>query len=258
MSILTTLQLLPLFGAALIAFIPTAKTVLIKQVALGFALLVAAVSIFMAFAFDGSDGALQFTEVRSWISAFNINYAVGIDGMALVLILMTTILVPIVFLAGWYESETGRWSVKTFYILLLILETMMIGVFAATDVFLFYVIFEAMLLPVYFLIGGYGKGARAAAAMKFLLYSLFGGLLMLASVIGLFVISTNQGGATFDISKLSELTIDSQTQNWLFLGFFIAFDIKAPLWPFHTWLPTAAKSATPGTSTLLLGVLDKV
>jgi NADH-quinone oxidoreductase subunit M len=178
--------------------------------------------------------------------------------MALVLILMTTILVPIVFLAGWYESETGRWSVKTFYILLLILETMMIGVFAATDVFLFYVIFEAMLLPVYFLIGGYGKGARAAAAMKFLLYSLFGGLLMLASVIGLFVISTNQGGATFDISKLSELTIDSQTQNWLFLGFFIAFAIKAPLWPFHTWLPTAAKSATPGTSTLLLGVLDKV
>ena len=258
MSILTTLQLLPLFGAALIAVIPTAKTKLIKQAALGFALLVAAVSIFMAFAFDGSDGALQFTESRSWISAFNINYAVGIDGMALVLILMTTILVPIVFVAGWYESESGRWSVKTFYILLLILETMMIGVFAATDVFLFYVIFEAMLLPVYFLIGGYGTGDRAAAAMKFLLYSLFGGLLMLASVIGLFVISTNQGGATFDISELSELTIDSQTQNWLFLGFFIAFAIKAPLWPFHTWLPTAAKSATPGTSTLLLGVLDKV
>jgi NADH-quinone oxidoreductase subunit M len=100
MSILTTLQLLPLFGAALIAVIPTAKTKLIKQAALGFALLVAAVSIFMAFAFDGSDGALQFTESRSWISAFNINYAVGIDGMALVLILMTTILVPIVFVAA--------------------------------------------------------------------------------------------------------------------------------------------------------------
>jgi len=258
MSILTTLQLLPLFGAIVIAAMPVGNAKLIKQIALGFSLLVTAVSIVMAFGFESSNNALQFTESRTWISAFNINYAVGIDGMALALILMTTILVPIVFLAGWNESENGRWSVKTFYILLLILETMMIGVFAATDVFLFYVIFEAMLLPVYFLIGGYGVGDRAAAAMKFLLYSLFGGLLMLAAVIGLYIISTNQGGGTFDITKLSELTIDAPTQNWLFLGFFIAFAIKAPLWPFHTWLPTAAKSATAGTSTLLLGVLDKV
>ena len=258
MSILTTLQLLPLFGAIVIAAMPVGNAKLIKQIALGFSLLVTAVSIVMAFGFETSNNALQFTESRTWISAFNINYAVGIDGMAIALILMTTILVPIVFLAGWNESENGRWSVKTFYILLLILETMMIGVFAATDVFLFYVIFEAMLLPVYFLIGGYGVGDRAAAAMKFLLYSLFGGLLMLAAVIGLYIISTNQGGGTFDITKLSELTIDAPTQNWLFLGFFIAFAIKAPLWPFHTWLPTAAKSATAGTSTLLLGVLDKV
>jgi len=258
MSILTTLQLLPLFGAIVIAAMPVGNAKLIKQIALGFSLLVTAISIVMAFGFETSNNALQFTESRTWISAFNINYAVGIDGMALALILMTTILVPIVFLAGWNESENGRWSVKTFYILLLILETMMIGVFAATDVFLFYVIFEAMLLPVYFLIGGYGVGDRAAAAMKFLLYSLFGGLLMLAAVIGLYIISTNQGGGTFDITKLSELTIDAPTQNWLFLGFFIAFAIKAPLWPFHTWLPTAAKSATAGTSTLLLGVLDKV
>jgi NADH-quinone oxidoreductase subunit M len=135
---------------------------------------------------------------------------------------------------------------------------MMIGVFAATDVFLFYVFFEAMLVPVYFLIGGYGTGARQAAAVKFLLYSLFGGLLMLASIIGIFVISGNQGGRSFDIEVLSNLTIDSTTQNFLFLGFFIAFAIKAPLWPMHTWLPDAAKSATPGTSVLLLGVLDKV
>lgn len=134
----------------------------------------------------------------------------------------------------------------------------MIGVFAATDVFLFYVFFEAMLVPVYFLIGGYGVGERAAAAVKFLLYSLFGGLLMLAAIIGIYVISGHQGGHTFDIEKLSQLTIDSTTQNFLFLGFFIAFAIKAPLWPLHTWLPDAAKSATPGTSVLLLGVLDKV
>jgi NADH-quinone oxidoreductase subunit M len=137
---------------------------------------------------------------------------------------------------------------------------MMIGVFAATDLFLFYVFFEAMLVPVYFLIGGYGSGERAAAAVKFLLYSLFGGLLMLASIIGLYVISGNNGGPTFDITELSQLhtSMSSTTQNILFLGFFIAFAIKAPLWPFHTWLPDAAKSATAGTSVLLLGVLDKV
>ena len=146
----------------------------------------------------------------------------------------------------------------TFYILILVLETMMVGVFSAEDVFLFYVLFEAMLIPVYFLIGGYGWGNRAAAAMKFLLYSLFGGLLMLAAIIGLYVISGNQTGHTFDISTLSTLTIDHSTQNFLFLGFFIAFAIKAPLWPFHTWLPDAARAATPGTSILLLGVLDKV
>jgi NADH-quinone oxidoreductase subunit M len=171
---------------------------------------------------------------------------------------MSTILAPVVVLAGWNEAHGGRWSVKTFYILILVLETMMIGVFAATDVFLFYVIFEAMLIPVYFLIGGYGTGARSAAAVKFLIYSLVGGLLMLASIIALYVMSGAQGGHTFDINQLSKLTMSSTTQNLLFLGFFIAFAIKAPVWPFHTWLPDAAQSATPGTSVLLLGVLDKV
>jgi NADH-quinone oxidoreductase subunit M len=212
----------------------------------------------MAVQFQRDNTELQFVEVRSWIPSFGINYAVGIDGIALVLILMSVILAPIVILAGWNEAQGGRWSVKTFYILILVLETMMIGVFSATDVFLFYVIFEAMLVPVYFLIGGYGTGERSAAAVKFLLYSLFGGLLMLASIIALYVMSGDQGGHTFDLAKLSNLEMSSTTQNFLFLGFFIAFAIKAPLWPFHTWLPDAASSATPGTSVLLLGVLDKV
>jgi NADH-quinone oxidoreductase subunit M len=137
---------------------------------------------------------------------------------------------------------------------------MMIGVFASTDVFLFYVFFEAMLIPVYFLIGGFGSGERAAAAVKFLLYSLFGGLLMLASIIGIFVMATRYGNRTFDITTLSSLhtVLSPMMENFLFLGFFIAFAIKAPVWPLHTWLPDAAKSATPGTSVLLLGVLDKV
>ena len=258
MSILTTLELLPLVGVLALAFTRKADALLAKRIALGFSLLVAAVSLIMAAQFKSAAAGFQFVESRSWIPNFGINYAVGIDGIALVLILLTTILVPIVILAGWNESEGGRWSPKVFYILILISEAMMVGVFAATDVFLFYVIFEAMLIPVYFLIGGYGRGDRAAAALKFLLYSLLGGLLMLAAMIGTYIISTNQIGGTFDLTKLSTMHIDAPTQNWLFLGFFIAFAIKAPLWPFHTWLPSAAKAATPGTSILLLGVMDKV
>ena len=258
MSILTVLELLPLIGAVVIGFGPKNNSKLVKQIALTTSLVVAILSLWMWSQFDTSKLGFQFVESRTWISAFNINYAVGIDGMALALIVMSTVLVPIVFLAGWNESENGRFGVKTFYILMLVLETLMIGVFAATDLFLFYVIFEAMLIPVYFLIGGYGRGERAAAALKFLLYSLFGGLLMLAALIGTYIISTNQNGGTFDLTKLSQLTIDSATQNWLFLGFFIAFAIKAPLWPLHTWLPTAARSSSAGVATLLLGVLDKV
>jgi NADH-quinone oxidoreductase subunit M len=257
---LTIIMLLPLIGAAIIAAMPAAKTTLVKQIALVTTLVVAIATIVKALSFDTGNTALQFRQSYSWIPSFAINWAMGVDGIALVLILMSVILAPVVILAGWHESEGGRWGVKTFYILILVLETMMIGVFAATDLFLFYVFFEAMLIPVYFLIGGYGSGERAAAAVKFLLYSLFGGLLMLASIIGLYVISGNNGGPTFDITELSQLhtSMSSTTQNILFLGFFIAFAIKAPLWPFHTWLPDAAKSATAGTSVLLLGVLDKV
>lgn len=258
MSFLTVMELLPLVGAALIATVGKEKVDAIKKMAFMTTLLVAVAGIALALQFDRNNAGLQFVEKREWIPAFGINYAVGIDGIALVLILMSVILAPVVVLAGWNEAQGGRWSVKTFYILILVLETMMIGVFAATDVFLFYVFFEAMLVPVYFLIGGYGTGKRSQAAVKFLLYSLLGGLLMLASIIGLYVIAGSQVGRTFDIGALSTLQISSSTQNWLFLGFFIAFAIKAPLWPFHTWLPDAADSATPGTSVLLLGVLDKV
>lgn len=258
MNSLTLLMLLPIVGTVIIAALPKANETLTKQVALATTLVVAAATIWLAVGFQRDNVDLQFVQKYSWIPSFGINFALGIDGLALVLILMSTVLAPIVVLAGWNESLGGRWSVKTFYILILVLETMMIGVFAATDVFLFYVIFEAMLIPVYFLIGGYGSGERSAAAVKFLIYSLFGGLLMLASIIALYVMSGDQGGHTFDLAALSHLQMSSTTQNFLFLGFFIAFAIKAPLWPLHTWLPDAAQSATPGTSVLLLGVLDKV
>ncbi len=260
MSSLTLLGILPLVGALLIAVIPAEQVLRVKQAALGTTILVAISAIMMWLNFDESNTAFQFVQSAEWIPSFGINYAVGVDGLSLILILLAVLLTPIVVLAGWNESEGGRWSAKVFYILILVLETMMIGVFAATDVFLFYVFFEAMLIPVYFLIGGYGSGERAAAAVKFLLFSLFGGLLMLASIIGLYVISSKNGGSTFDITELSQMHnyMSSTTQNLLFLGFFIAFAIKAPLWPLHTWLPDAAASGTPGTSVLLLGVLDKV
>mgnify|MGYP000436019878 FL=1 len=258
MSLLTIIGLLPLVISILIVAIPGQNIGLIKKVAFGGTTVIAIISILLAIGFDKSDTSLQYVQSNAWIPTFNINYSVGIDGISLVLILLSTILVPIVVLATWHESDSGRWSAKVFYVLILILETMMIGVFAATDLFLFYVFFEAMLIPIYFLIGGYGSGNKSAAAVKFLLYSLFGGLLMLASIIGIYVISGNQIGATFDLAQLATLEIDNQTENFLFLGFFIAFAIKAPLWPFHTWLPDAAKAATPGTSVLLLGVLDKV
>jgi NADH-quinone oxidoreductase subunit M len=238
---------------------PRERELLAKQVAFALSLVVAVAGVAIALSFDRGRTGFQFVEKYSWIPAFGINYGLGVDGMSLLLILLALILTPVVILACWHEAEGGRWSVKTFFALLLILETMMIGVFAATDIFLFYLFFEAMLIPVYFLIGGYGTGERAAAAVKFLLYSLFGGLLMLASIIGLYVVSGDQLGApTFDVEQLQSLSLNNQTETLLFLGFFIAFAIKAPLWPFHTWLPDAAKAATPGTSVLLLGVLDKV
>ena len=260
MNLLTLSMLLPLLGTVALAFTPKTSVLLTKQIALATTVLVAVVGIYMTVNFDFKATGFQFVESRPWIPAFGINYALGIDGIALVLILMSVLLTPIVVIAGWNESEGGRWSAKTFYSLILVLETMMIGVFASTDVFLFYVFFEAMLVPVYFLIGGFGSGERAAAAVKFLLYSLFGGLLMLASIIGIFVMSTRYGNRTFDITTLAGLhtVLTPMMENFLFLGFFIAFAIKAPLWPMHTWLPDAAKSATPGTSVLLLGVLDKV
>ena len=260
MNYLMLMMLVPLIGTAALAFLPATQALLAKQIALGTTVLVAILGIITTVQFEFDNTALQFVSVYQWIPTFGISFAFGVDGIALVLILMSVLLTPIVVLAGWNESEGGRWNTKTFYSLLLVLETMMIGVFASTDVFLFYVFFEAMLIPVYFLIGGYGSGARSAAAVKFLLYSLFGGLLMLASIIGLFVISGNNGGHTFDIGALSTLhqVMSPMVQNFLFLGFFIAFAIKAPVWPFHTWLPDAADSSTPGTSVLLLGVLDKV
>ena len=285
---LTVIGAIPLAGALVIAIIPAAgsddrgaratRDLLFKQVALVTSLVTLGMTIAMAVKFSPSGPRFQFVEVYQWIPQFGVHYAVGVDGIALVLIGMTAVLMPVVILASWHDADPAdpgdaapggsagsgpttppKRSVKTYFVLMLVLQTMVIGVFAAIDVFLFYVFFEAMLIPMYFMIGSYGVGQRQYAAVKFLLYSLLGGLLMLVAVIALYVYST-QGGhhGTFLFTQLTHLALSTNAGRWLFLGFFIAFAIKAPLWPFHTWLPDAATSAQPGAAVLLVGVLDKV
>ena len=257
---LTTLMVVPLVGSAVVALLPSARAALAKQVALLFAFATLVLTVLMSLQFQAdSTEPFQFVESQPWIPAFGISYSVGVDGIALVLVALAAVLVPIVILAGWNDVEDGRGSVKGYFALILVLETLMIGVFVATDVFLFYVFFEVMLVPTYFLIGRYGGVQRSYAAVKFLIYSLVGGLFMLAAMIGLYVVSAQLlGEGTFDFLSLAGLDIDENTQKVLFLGFFLAFAVKAPLWPFHTWLPDAAAEAKPGTSVLLIGVLDKV
>ena len=174
------------------------------------------------------------------------------------MLLLIGVLVPVVVGASWRDEVAGR-SMKAYFAWLLLLEAMMVGVFASTDVFLFYVFFEAMLVPMYFIIGSFGGPRRQYAAVKFFLYSLVGGLIMLAAVIGLFVVSNSQlGEGTFAFDALRQLDITPGVQKLLFLGFFVAFAIKAPLVPFHTWLPDSGSEAPIGGAVLLVGVLDKV
>ena len=263
---LTVAGAIPLAGAIAVALVPSlprdsapadveARTRLVKLLALGVSLVTLVWVIVMATRFNTSGPTYQLTEQYSWIPAFGVHYAVGVDGIALVLIGMTAVLMPLVLLASWHDADNAKRSAKTYFALMLVLETMMIAVFAATDVFLFYVFFEAMLIPMYFMIGSFGVGPRQYAAVKFLLYSLLGGLLMLVAVIALYVYA---GQGTFLLSSLVHASLSPTVQKWLFLGFFIAFAIKAPLWPFHTWLPDASFSAQPGAAVLMLGVMDKV
>ncbi|MEP6526821.1 MAG: NADH-quinone oxidoreductase subunit M [Nocardioidaceae bacterium] len=255
---LTVIGAAPLVGAVAVTVLPKDKITVTKQLAFGVSLVPLVLSVVMAARYDAG-GGMQFTETQDWISTFGAHYALGVDGIGLTLVVLTTILTPIVILASWNDAEAGRWSPKIFFAWMLALEGLAVGVFAALDVFLFYVLFEATLIPIYFLIGGFGGAQRSYAAVKFLLYSLLGGLLMLASVVGLYVVSSDsQFGPTYLLSELSQIPIDQNLGRWLFLGFFVAFAIKAPMWPVHTWLPDATSEATPGTSVLLVSVLDKI
>jgi len=256
---LSLLIAVPIIGAIAVQTLPRrANPAAPKQIALGVSLLTLVLGLVMASGYE-TDGGMQFTEQHQWIKSFGAHYAVGVDGIGLTLVLLTLVLTPVVLLASWNDGDEGRWSPNAFFAWMLAMEGLAVGVFAATDVFLFYVFFEATLIPIYFLVGGYGGPQRARAAVKFLLYSLAGGLIMLAAVIGLYVESAKtDGGATYLVSELAKIDFGTDTGRWLFVGFFIAFAIKAPMFPVHTWLPDTTQNATPGTSVLLVSVLDKI
>ena len=253
---LSILTLFPLVGAAVVAFIPKTRAKLAKTIALGWSLAVLALSIVMWVVFEAGGDRFQFRESYQWIPTWDARFTFAADGIALVMLMLIAILVPVVILASWNDIDEVQRSVPVYFALLLALECTMIGVFAAADVFLFYVFFEVMLVPMYFIIGSFGGARRQYAAVKFFLYSLVGGLFMLAAVIGLWVV----GGNTFDWQKLSDVSgaFDTTTARWLFLGFFVAFAVKAPFFPFHTWLPDAGVAAPAPAAALLVGVLDKV
>ncbi|MDO5034767.1 MAG: NADH-quinone oxidoreductase subunit M [Actinomycetaceae bacterium] len=207
-----------------------------------------------------AQSAYQLAETREWIPRIGVSWGLGVNQLAMAMILLALALVPIVLIAGWREDSGKRDAARNsgmYMALILILEGFMVLIFAARDVVLFYIAFEAMLIPLYFMIGRFGGKNSRAAALKFLLYSLFGGLIMLAGVIGLWVYSDRSPKA-FLVEHLSTVALPANVEMWLFISFFIAFAIKAPMVPVHTWLPDTAAAARPGTSVLLVGVLDKI
>ncbi len=260
-GLLTLAITLPIIGAVLLMFVPNrdgSKDGLVRYAGLGISLLTFAVTLALWAGFDPSASApaFQFVERAPWIPAFGIDYYVGIDGLSLMLLVLTGFLTPIALLSGWESVEK---HVKEFAILMLLLEASMIGVFSALDVFLFYVFWDFVLIPMYFMIGIWGYDQRIYAAVKFILYTMAGSVLMLVAIIGLsWMHQSMTGEYSFDLLKLYELQIPEATQYWLFLAFTLAFIIKVPLFPFHTWLPDAhVQAPTPG-SVILAGVMLKM
>ncbi|MEO5609554.1 MAG: NADH-quinone oxidoreductase subunit M [Ornithinibacter sp.] len=260
LPLLTLMIVVPLVGAVVVTVLPSGSARLVKPIALGTSLVTLALAILAWARFDsGATEQFQLAEVHSWIPQFGVSYALGVDGIALSLIVLSAILTPICLLAAWNDvSDEEASREKTYFALMLVLLAFMVGVFAATDVFLFYVFFEAMLIPVYFLIGLFGGARRQYAAMKFLLFSLAGGLIMLVAVIALYVAGPGGPDGFLVESLTGNLDASTGALRWMFVGFFFAFAVKAPMWPVHTWLPDAATEARPATAVLLVGVLDKV
>lgn len=255
MPLLSVITFLPVAGVAVLLVLPGKRQDLIRGTALATSMLTFLLSLKLFTDFQTGIGQMQFVEEVAWIPSFGIRYKLGIDGISLFLVLLTTFLTIIAI-----GASTGIvHRVKEYMVAMLLLETGMIGVFVALDLVLFYVFWEATLLPMYFIIGMWGGPRRVYATIKFVLYTMAGSLLMLVAIIAVALLHTRTGGeVTFDLIALMNTEIPPAMQWWLFLAFALAFAIKVPLFPFHTWLPDAHVEAPTAGSILLAGVLLKM
>ncbi len=256
-AVLTSLVVLPLVGAILALLAGrSGRDELARRLALGTSLAVFVVSLVMWGRFDATSAAYQFVERYTWLPDFGISYHLGVDGISLLLVVLTTFLTPVALLCSW-ESIEDR--VGEFLFFMLGLEAAMIGVFVSLDLFLFYVFWDAMLIPMYFLIGIWGYDRRIYASMKFLLYTMAGSVLMLLAILWMaYYHQAVTGVPSFDLADLLTLDVPGGVQTWLFLAFAVAFAIKVPIFPFHTWLPDAHVQAPTAGSVILAGVLLKM
>jgi NADH-quinone oxidoreductase subunit M len=260
-NILTIVAFTPAVGALLLLFYNREHTRSIRSFALVITILTFIFSLHLIAHFDSSNPNFQFAINIPWMPSFGINYAMGIDGISVFLIILTTLLSPLAILASWSVHD----RMKEYFIFMLLLETGMIGVFASLDLFLFYVFWEIMLIPMYFLIGVWGGERRIYAAMKFVLYTMIGSVLMLVAIIALYFMHGDATGTfTFSYPQIQtaissgRMILSPAIEQWLFLAFFLAFAVKVPLFPFHTWLPDAHVEAPTAGSVLLAGVLLKM
>jgi NADH-quinone oxidoreductase subunit M len=252
---LSLLLAIPAMGAVIVLLIPRRRTPALFSIAMIASALAFLWSFNVFNLFDGAKAEMQFIERAAWIPAFGIEYIVGIDGISLFLVLLTTLLMPLAILASWSVKE----RVKEYLFFMLLLETGMLGVFVALDLFLFYVFWEVTLVPMYFLIGVWGGPRRIYAALKFVIYTMAGSLLMLVAIIYL---ATRHAQVTqvltFDLLRIYALHLPFEQQTWLFLAFALSFAIKVPIFPFHTWLPDAHVEAPTAASVILAAVLLKL
>src|SRR5438552_2286366 len=256
--ILTSLIALPIAGAILLLFVRDDEhnEALSRKIALVVSVLVFAETLLLWSRFNASSADFQFIERAAWIPDFGSRYFVGVDGISLLLLVLTGFLTPLALLGSW---ESIHKHTRAFCMFVLVLESAMMGVFVSLDLFLFYVFWDAMLIPMYFLIGIWGYDRRIYAAVKFILYTMAGSVLMLVAILGLAYLHNSTGaGYSFDLRKLYELRVPPTLQFWFFLAFALAFAIKVPLFPFHTWLPDAHVEAPTAGSVILAGVLLKM
>src|SRR4051812_4449418 len=260
-NILTIITFMPAAGAVLLLLYGRENVRAVRAIALVVTLLTFVFSLHLITHFDSSNPDFQFAVRVPWMPSYGISYSLGIDGISMFLILLATVLSPLAILASWSIHD----RLKEYFIFMLLLETGMIGVFASMDLFLFYVFWEIMLIPMYFLIGVWGGERRVYAATKFVLYTMVGSVLMLVAIIALYFMHGDATGTfTFSYPQIQsalasgKMVLAPGIELWLFLAFFLAFAVKVPLFPFHTWLPDAHVEAPTAGSVLLAGVLLKM